>query len=441
VRDLKNSGWLTRDGEYMNRYTIVGFGCAGYSAARAIRQADQEGEIHVFESTNNPPANPMLTTYYASDRLTYDNLFPFGGLQEIVRELNLEFHGCTRVKRILAAEKQLEQEDGSRIGFDTLLISTGARAVLPGLKGLPSGRVFLMRTMGDAQHLKDYLEARPVRKAVVVGASMAGMKVAELLHRRGVETTVVDIASHLFPLAAFENVAREIERRISSRGIHFRWNTALEEITSKGVRFTDGRETEADVICPCVGTRANVELVANTDVVAGQPIAIKHGIVVNQRMETSLPGIYAAGDCCEGTDMQTGETSIIGLWENAGQQGETAGKNMAGRKTEYRGNILHNIIHFMDMDFIGLGDNRLRGDTASFGNLNEGTYIQAVIDGGALRCLNIIGNSEISGILKSYFMKQLAGGRSAVLPVAQRVMLMRNGLSETFISKIAGERK
>lgn len=425
----------------MNRHTIVGFGCAGYWAARAIRQMDQDGEIHVFESTNNPPANPMLTTYYASDQLKYENVFPFGDLQEIVRELNLQFHSCTTVKRILTAERQLEQEDGSRIDFDNILISTGARAVLPGLKGLPSERVFLMRTVGDAQLLKDFLRARPVRKAAVVGASMVGMKVAELLHRRGVETTVVDIASHLFPLAAFENVARELERRISKQGIRFRWNAALDEITPEGIRFADGRETEADIICPCIGTRANVELVANTEVLAGQPITVKRGIVVNQRMETSVPSIYAAGDCCEGTDMQTGETSIIGLWENASRQGETAGNNMAGKNIEYRGNVLQNIIHFMGMDFIGLGDNRLKGDSVSFGNLNEGTYIQAVINGGTLRCLNIIGNSEISGVLKSYFVKQLVGGKSVALPVAQRAMLIRNGLSEKFISQIAGEWK
>lgn len=419
------------------KYAIVGFGCAGYHAAQAIRANDPSGEIHVFEATREPPANPMLTTYYASEKLPYQGAFPFGSLEEIASRLSLTVHSGVRVEQVLALSRSLSLADGRRLGFDRILISTGARALLPGLKGLPSEKVFLMRTMEDAQKLKQHLEGHAVKKAVVVGASMVGIKVAELLDQRNVETTVADFADYLFPLSAFENVGREIERRVAQQGIHFKWGAAIEEITGTGARFGDGSELAADVICLCIGTRANVELAANTEVVDGQGIALGKGIVVDPKMETNIPGIYAAGDCCEGIDLQSGETMIIGLWANAGCQGETAGINMAGGRAEYPGSIVHNITHFMGMDFIGLGDHRLTGETHSFGDLRHGLYIQAVTDHGRLRCVNILDNSEISGILKSWLFKQLHD-KNAKLSDLQRALLKRNGLTDEFIDLLGG---
>ena len=106
--------------------------------------------------------------------------------------------------------------------------------------------------------------------------------------------------------------------------------------------------------------------------------AIDRGIVVDERMHTSAPDIFAAGDCCQGNNMQSGQTQIIGLWANAGVQGRVAGRNMAGAADETDGNILHNITHFLDMDFIGLGDNRLTGDTYTYTSRNKGFYLQDV---------------------------------------------------------------
>ncbi len=421
----------------VKRYAIVGFGCAGYNGAKAIRQMDKECEIHIYERTENPPSNPMLTTYYASGKLERQGAYPFGDLAAIRKELRVSFHGNETVRKVLPEEKALVLDSGTEY-FDKILISTGARAILPGVSGLPNRRVFLMRKMEDADRLKEYLEQNPVKKGVVVGASMVGIKVAELLWKRGIQTTVADFASWLFPLAAFENVAREIERRVSEQGIGFKWNSGVSEVTGKGVRFSDGVELEADIICMCIGTRANVELAANTDVVQESSIEIGRGIVVNQRMETSVPGIYAAGDCCEGTDLQTGRTMIIGLWANAGCQGANAGYNMAGKPSSYYGNIVHNITHFMDMDFIGLGNNRSEGRTIAFGSLDSPLYIQAVVGKQGLACVNILGNCQISGILKSFLMKQLAVGTQARLSLAQRALLAEYGITEEFMGLLEG---
>ena len=194
----------------------------------------------------------------------------------------------------------------------------------------------------------------------------------------------------------------------------------------EGLELADGRRLRADLICLCIGTRANSALVQ------GQ-VEVQKAVVVDDRMATSAPGIYAAGDCCQGTELQSGQTMIIGLWANAKKQGETAGANMAGHVRHYEGNILHNITHFMGQDFIGLGDTRRTGRTVSWGTMERGNYIQAVLDErGRLQCANILGNLTAAGVLKNRMYKELAGQGGAFGPV-ERTLLLRSGVPERFL--------
>ena len=420
----------------MKNYAIVGFGCAGYHAARAIRGADPHGRIAVFSDTGQPPFNPMLTTYYASQRLSLEGVFPFGTLEEVERELSLELHGDQPVLRVDARARRVETQAGGE-DFDAILSATGARALVPESLRQGGGDFFLMRTLADAQGLRDHLDSHRVEKAVVVGGSMVGIKVAELLHRRGIQTTMADAAPYLFPLAAYRSTAEAIEARLREAGLKLVFNAQVSTIEPGGVRLVSGELLEADLVCLCIGTRANVELAANTQVVEGQGVRIGRGIVVDERMATDCPGVYAAGDCCEGIDLQTGKTAIIGLWANAANQGETAGRAMAGYPEPYGGSIVHNITHFMDMDFIGLGDNRLSGRCVVWGDLHKGPYLEAVVNEGRLQCVNILDCYPVSGVLKSLIIAQWSRPGSVLTP-AQEAVLRRNGVSPEWIKEVGG---
>ena len=282
----------------MKKYAIVGFGCAGYHGARAIRQTDPAGQIVVYSDHGQPPFNPMLTTYYAGDVLRLSAAFPFGTLPEIKRSLALTLHTHSRVRQVLAAEKTIVLEDGTAEGgFDAILIATGASALVPGPLRQGGGRFFVIRTLEDTQLLRQRLEEEPVRRAVVVGGSMVGIKVVELLHRRGIEVTLADGAPYLFPLAAYESTAHEIQGRLDLMGIRQIYGAQVSSIQPEGVLLADGRQLKADLVCLCIGTRANLELVSNTQALEGQPIQIGRGIIVDQHMASSCPGLYAAGDC------------------------------------------------------------------------------------------------------------------------------------------------
>ena len=152
-------------------------------------------------------------------------------------------------------------------------------------------------------------------------------------------------------------------------------------------------------------------------------------------MRTSAPGIYAAGDCCQGDNLQSGGKQIIGLWANAGVQGRIAGRNMAGVTDETDGNILHNITHFLDMDFIGLGDNRLTGEVRTYRSPEGGFYLQAVYRDGKPVGFNILDNYGVSGIIKAQLIKVLRGQPCRFSP-EQRGQLVRYGVPERMIETL-----
>lgn len=412
------------------RYAIVGFGTAGYHAVESIREYDKTGQIHVYGDTGLAPYNPMLTTYYVFGKLQHDGMFPFGPLDQIQARLNFVYHK-ERVLRVHAADRSVETAQGME-QYDKILISTGATAFAPPIAGLDKEKAFLMRTVDDAQRLKDRLDQGDVRSAVVVGASMAGIKVVEVLAKYGVKVCLADLASHIFSLAAYPEVSDMIEKRVEQQGIELRFGTTVDHVDLQDGRsvavMTDGSRIPADLICLCIGTRAATGLVQDE-------VEIDRGILVNEKMETSVPGIYAAGDCCAGNNLESNQHQIIGLWANANRQGRAAGINMAGGEAVFRGNILHNITHFMGMDFIGFGDNRIQGEVLEAGGPDQKFYIRVVVKDGKIVGANILDNYRISGILKNHMLRLFEGDCNP-LPDYQQAMLIQEGVPTDFIKRI-----
>lgn len=417
------------------RCAIVGFGCAGYHALSALRQADPDAEIHVYSDLDEPPANPMLTTYYAAGRLPYGALFPFGSLEDISRRLSPVLHPGVTVTGLDAESRTLTASDGSRLSFDGILLSTGAEPVVPPLGVTVGGRVLCMRTVADAQALRARLAGGGVRSVTVIGASMVGVKIVELCRDAGIACTLADMAPRVFSLAAFPDVSLEIQRRMEAQGVSLRFGaavTAAEESPDRVItHFAQGEPVSSDLLVLCIGTRAKTGLARQAGLEVGRGIAVDH------RMETSAPGIYAAGDCCEGRNVITGSRQIIGLWANAAAQGEAAGRCMAGQSAASTGNMLHNLTHFMGMDFVSLGDVNARGEVHTIGTPSDDRYVEAVVSGDQLLCVNLLDSYHISGVIKNYIMNRFTGNK-APLPVGLRGLLAREGFTDEFLTLFEG---
>ncbi len=340
-----------------NRVVIIGSGAAAYECVAAMREEHYEGEIHVFSDTNRAPYNPMLTTYYACGKLPYEGMFPFGSHEEdgevFWKKLDVEFHGQDPVITLDTQKKTITSKNGLNLTFDQCLIASGATPIVPPVGGHDSKRVYTVRTVEDAIALHEAQEKKP-KRVVVIGASMVGVKVVELFKKVGAEVCLADLAPRIFPLAAHEECSTVIEGKIEEQGVKLRFGEAFSglEETEDGIKvfFGENQEPEiGDLVVLCIGVRANLSFVNREE------IEMDRGLLIDNRMETSVKGIYAAGDVAQGMDVLGNKKVIIGLWASARTQGRTAGLNMAGKDATYEGNILHNITHFMDMDFVGLG--------------------------------------------------------------------------------------
>lgn len=419
----------------MERYGIVGFGCAGYHGAKSLRANGYTGVIDVYTDTGMAPENPMLTTYVTAGRLPETGAYPFGTLEEISRELRLNIH-AQRVEQVEPLTRTVTS-GGTARNYDKLLIATGANAFVPPVEGRESPNVYTMRTMRDARSLRERLDQGRIHSAVVVGASMVGIKIVELLRQRGIACTLSDLAEHIFPTAAFDSVAEEIERRLAEQGVELAFGKGLAGLADQPeggvtVRLSDGSSLNCDLAVLCIGTRPNLGFLEKDALETG-----RGGLRVDDHMATSAPGVYAAGDCAEHRNIQSGQPQAVGLWANAGRQGDVAGAAMAGRRDVYEGSLVHNITHFMGMDFISLGDKRLGGEHRVFSHRADGLWLEALVANGRLNCVNILDSHEISGIVKGMLMKQLRGEMQADIFLLEK--LRRSGVDEAFIKLLEGE--
>lgn len=418
----------------MERFAIVGFGCAGCHALKAIRAAGCAAEVDVYSDTGFPPYNPMLTTYYVKGTLPYEGMFPFGSMETLRAELDFTWYDQCAVSHIDAAARTVRLSDGRERAYDKILLSSGARAIVPPVGDLPRSRIFAMRSVEDAVRLKEALTSGGIGRMLVVGTSMVGIKLVELLVEQGVEVVFSDLAEHIFPTAAFEETSRRIEGRLRGRGVELRFGVKTTHAAQRDGRaevcFSDSTAVTVDAVAMCVGTRAAVGYVSPEE------ILIDRGIVVDEHMRTSAAGIFAAGDCCQGRDLSTGGTRIIGLWANAVRQGETAGKNMAGLDASFPGNILHNITHFMGMDFVSFGDKSLPGARRVFQDEN-GRYIEAAVEDGRVNCVNLLDLYKNSGAVKDHILRGLYP-HDAPPDSQERAVLLKSGLPRELIDLLGG---
>jgi len=408
---------------------IVGNGCAGAECIKALRQSGYRGKIHLFTDSRWPIYNPMLTTYYVAGKIGFEGLFPYGADQEFYLKYGVDVYPESPVVALDAEQKRVHAKSGLEIKYDQCLIATGAAPILPPIEGIGSDRVYAMRTVEDAIRLKEAMVKKP-KKALVIGASMVGIKVMELFYKTGVEVCLADLAEHIFPLSAHPECARIIEERLGQKGIKLRFGAGIERVEEPacGLRayFKGSTESEeADLLVMCVGVKAN------TGFIDRKQVAVDRGILVDEHMKTSMSGLYAAGDVAQGKNLLSGESEMIGLWNNARYQGRTAGRNMAGGNESFRGNIPHNITHFMGMDFVGIG---IVNDHDRMEKKYDGkTYTQLFWKDGLLAGANFLDNYTGSGVMKNALMKGLRHDGSAL---SDSVPLIQNQLIKNILEEV-----
>jgi NADPH-dependent 2,4-dienoyl-CoA reductase/sulfur reductase-like enzyme/rhodanese-related sulfurtransferase len=347
------------------RIIVVGGVAGGASAAAKARRVDENAEIHVFERGPYISfANCGLPYFIAGeidDRAKLIVMTPkrFWERSRIHAHVNHEVVSIDRGAKSVCVRGPNGAERNEP--YDKLVLSQGAKPLVPPIPGAELPHVFTLRDIPDMDRIVAFLNIHNPRRAVVIGGGFIGLEMAEAFHHRGLHVTIVERNPHILPLLD-RDMAVHLQNEIRRDNFDFKTGTEAARFTETGVDFTDGTTLPADLILLSVGIKAEVELAR----AAGLEIGTTGGVKTNGRMESSDPNIYAVGDAAETIHALTGARARIALAGPANRQGRIAGANAAGARLVYPGALGTSIVRVLNMTAGFAGLNSVQAAKAGF---------------------------------------------------------------------------
>lgn len=323
------------------KVVIVGGVAGGATAAARIRRLDENAEITIFEKSGYISyANCGLPYYIGgeiSDReeLTLQTPESFNARFRVDVKVRHEVVAINPDRKTITV-RNLSGGEVFEEKYDKLVLSMGAKPIRPDLPGIDDERIFTVRNVEDTFRIKDYIDATKPEKAVVIGGGFIGIEMAENLRRLGTEVTLVEAAPQL--MAPFDgDMAAFIHAEVRAAGVKLVLGGMVDGFESNGkslgVRLKDGDTISCDIAVLAIGVAPDTALAKD----AGFELGIKGSIVVNERMETSVPDVYAVGDAVQIKNYVTGKPALISLAGPANKQARIAADNICGKDSRYNG--------------------------------------------------------------------------------------------------------
>ncbi len=344
---------------------IVGGVAGGASAAAKARRTDEKAEIHIFERGPYISFANCGLPYYIAGEITDRAELIVMTPERFWRTLRVQAHVNHEVLSIDRSAKtvSIKGPDGqiSAVPYDKLILSQGAKPIVPAIDGVDLPHVFSLRDIPDMDRIVAYLDDQQPKHAVVIGGGFIGVEMAEAFHHRGMHVTIVERNPHIIPLLD-SDMATYLQNQIRRPDFDFKAHANATRFTQDGVDFDDGTHLKADLILVSVGVKAEVELAR----AAGLEIGVTGGVKTNGRMESSDRNIYAVGDAAESMNALTGARSRIALAGPANRQGRIAGANAAGANLTYAGALGTSIVRVLNMTVGFTGMNSKQASAAGF---------------------------------------------------------------------------
>lgn len=323
------------------KVVIVGGVAGGATAAARIRRLDENADITVFEKSGYISyANCGLPYYIGgeiSDReeLTLQTPESFNARFRVDVKVRHEVVAINPDRKTVTV-RNLSGGEVFEEKYDKLVLSMGAKPIRPNLPGIDDERIFTVRNVEDTFRIKDYIDATKPERAVVIGGGFIGIEMAENLRRLGTEVTLVEAAPQL--MAPFDgDMAAFIHAEVRAAGVKLVLGGMVDGFESNGkslgVRLKDGDIISCDMAVLAIGVAPDTALAKD----AGFELGIKGSIVVNERMETSVPDVYAVGDAVQIKNFVTGKPALISLAGPANKQARIAADNICGKDSRYNG--------------------------------------------------------------------------------------------------------
>lgn len=328
------------------KYVIIGNAAAGIGTVEGIREYDKDGEILIISDEKYDTYSRPLISYWLKEAVTEENM----------RYRNADFYEKNNVKTMLDTKviaidpdkKEVVIEGGENVPYDKLMVATGSKPFVPPMQGMEKiAKKFSFMKKDDAKAVKEAVFDGA--RVLIVGAGLIGLKAAEALEHYNAKMTVVDLANRILPSILDEAASEIMQKHIKSKGVRFILNTSVSEFSENSAKLSNGETVDFDMVILAVGVRPNVELIKEAGGNVGR------GIITDNRQQTSLKDIYAAGDCTESYDISIEANRILAILPNAHNQGVVAGKNMAGKEAYYLNAFPMNAIGFFGLHIITAG--------------------------------------------------------------------------------------
>lgn len=389
------------------KYVIIGCSAAGINAATAIRKHDPTGEILLLTREDAGHYSRPMLSYYVAGTIKDEEVLYRG--TDTIDQLGATLLKSREVRQVAPDAHLVHCADGSSYEYDQLLVASGGIAKQPDVPGITLPGVFHFRTLSDARAIRQW--ASRTNRCVSMGGGLVSLKAAEALRKIGVDEVYLVVGSNrVMSQALDQDGAGVLQRRLERHGVFSRTGESIKHIhpsdsdgTVCGVSFRSGEEMPCEMILVGKGVRPDLSLLE------GSGVETDWGVLVDNRMHTNVPNIYAAGDVAQAFDTIHGENYVNALWPLAAQQGWVAGANMAKTDALYPGWFGMNSLQVFGLPVITMGLVTAEEDDAGlevlrFLDKKREIYRKLVLRDGQLVGCAAVGNTDaayLAGLIRA----------------------------------------
>lgn len=388
-------------------HVIIGAGPAGVIAAETLRKVDPKSSVTIIGDENEPPYSRMALPYYLIEKI--------GEKGTYLRKNGDHFNNLDikiipdRVTSIDTKSKSLKLKKDGTVTFDKLLIATGSHPIRPPIEGMDLPGIHSCWTLEDGRSIAK--RARPGANVILMGAGFIGCIILEALALRGVKLTVIEMGDRMVPRMMNQTAGNLIKQWCQKKGVTVHTSTKVEAIEKSGddlkVKLSNGEVLDANLVISATGVKSNIQFLENSN------IKTEFGVLVNERLQSSHPDIFAAGDVCQGKDFSTGEYSVQAIQPTAADHGRIAAMNMAGRKTMHQGSVNMNVLDTMGLisSSYGLWMGINGGDSVELNDPERYRYISLQFEDDVLVGAQALGLTNHVGVLRGLIQTRLHLGK------------------------------